>query len=370
MSLRVNITGSIAGFQSVLNQARASAQNFARQMRVTSTGSMAALGNITRMGLGALGVGGFAAAINSVKNYASNLTNLSSRTGASIEDLQRMGRAMRDNGAELEDLIKFWEKLTLARSAALKNPEGKEAKALGRLGVDAEALRTQSNVELSRTIAAKFQGDVNVEGVVATLAEAGIKGTGKLVAAFRAGLDQMYQDTNVMTEAQAEVLAELGNQWNDVLNEITVLNAGWLTSFVGWWKKMIDEIAGTFTGLWVGITRLFGGSSLKESFDAGLEAARQSYADFAEERENKEIEREERAKARRAAAGLTFTDLESSDAANAMKATKPGLFNASDLSKVGFYTSSALQSNPNLIVEREQLQVLRRIEEKMTGPLF
>lgn len=183
--------------------------------------------------------------------FADRMVDLSERTATSVEVLQRLEIAARNNGTELEKLILFWEKLDVAREKALKKPGGDESKAFTRLGVSGADLASQSAQDITRKISLQFQNSSNIEQLVAPLRAIGGKGAGAIINLLRKGLDQGYQDVAVMTDMTAEKLKELKDKFRSFGQELLATIAPILEKIldilrVGWvgLKPMLPEIGG------------------------------------------------------------------------------------------------------------------------------
>jgi len=197
-----------SGWQQGLIRAEIATKRFARSMG----GRFAAL----------FSVGALTLAVRRTAEYGAQLTKLSGQTGASVESLQRMDRALKDSGASLEDLTTAWVHMNVAREKALAKPQGEEASAFQRLGVSRGDLATQTAEQITRKIVLTFQNTTNVEALLAPFRQVAGRGAAALVHAFRDGLDQMYQDIEVMSDEEAQMLDELQNSWDSMWQTLQV----------------------------------------------------------------------------------------------------------------------------------------------------
>jgi hypothetical protein len=329
---------------------------------------------------GLIGAAAIEQTIRKTAEYAGKLVDLSTQTGVSIEALQRFDRAAKENGTSLESMIGLWDKLNTARAAALKDKGGTAAKAFGALGVSEKQLQSGSAEEITKTIAVAFQNSTNVESLVAPLRAVGGRGATEMVALFRAGLDQIYQDISVMTAAQAHELDELDDKFATLGQTISI---GVAPALVG----LID----LFTGLQNIWTKLFAGfvgmgdmvrngkvGSIKDigsGFASGWNVA------------SEDIANEQAAQAKRIADKIKnnmnakVLDFEAFDVEDkkplkdkkekeARAASASRLFEPGEMAKAGLFTGSSLLLNPTLIVERDQLDVLRKIEANTHRGVF
>lgn len=199
--------------------------------------------------------------------FAKRMTDLAGRTGVSVEALQRLDRAARDNGSTLEDLIQFWDRLNRSRSAALKDPSKREGMAFGALGISQNQLATQSADDLTRSIALKLRSANNVEELTAPLMAVGGRGVTNLVTLFRAGLDQMYQDVTVMSADTADQLKELADQFENLGHDIMAGLSPVLTAVADFIRKVIYGGRAIFTGLLTGAGEIFRGGGIKKAME-------------------------------------------------------------------------------------------------------
>lgn len=197
-----------AQFQRGLNAAKQAIAGFAGSVKTQLAGAFS---------IGAMGYG-----IKVVLEYAGALTDLSARTGVSVEALQRFDHAVRNNGSSLETLVGFWEQLALARQKALNDPKGADAKAFGRLGITPGQIASASPQEITKQITAAFKTTVNVDEIVGPLKEIGGRSATELIAAFKSGMDEGLENLSVMSDEQADALDDLGEQWTNLTRELTV----------------------------------------------------------------------------------------------------------------------------------------------------
>lgn len=206
--------------------------------------------NIGNRLAGAFSLGSMAQFARKIVDTASRLQDMADRTDVSVEELQRLDRATKENGTSLEALISFWEKLRVAREKALRDPSGAESSAFSRLGISRETLASKANsAELTRQIATTFQNSGNIEQLGAPLRAIGVKGVGELVGVFRAGLDAMYQDVVVMSTETVAQLDELGDRWSAFTTDLTASSAPIFTMWLGFAEKMQRVYGAIFSGV-------------------------------------------------------------------------------------------------------------------------
>ena len=300
--------------------------------------------------------------------YAGRLTDMAARTGVSVEALQRFDKAARENGTTLDSLIGFWERLGTARANALKDPKSSDAKAFERLGVTQQDLKTQNAESITRKIAEQFQNTTNVEEIIAPLREIGGRGVGEIVALFRAGLDQQYQDMQVMTGEQAAQLDELDDKWSTLTQTLAVLASGpliWLIDrfrdMQGFFEKLTGGIQGVFAEAVKGDDGTGFVEQMTKGFKTGWKVASDDIANTTAEETKERSEKVKRS--------LNFSPLDLTDvmpaAAKKKQMEKPAGLQVDSLAKIGGFTASTMLFNPALNVAVDQLKELKEINRKM-----
>ena len=211
MALRVMAVLGLdgTGFQQGLSRADTAVRRFSRSVNATLGSRFAALFSV--------GAAGYA--IRQTIEYADRLNDLSARTGITVEKLQKFERATEDNGSSLEELIGFFERLDVARRRALENPTGMQAISMARLGISGKEL-TQSAPEIAAQIGLKLKAAGNFEPFIADLVAVGSRGSTRLVAALKAGLDEGYSDLSVMSTETASQLSEVKDKFGALRQEI------------------------------------------------------------------------------------------------------------------------------------------------------
>ncbi|MEK7781488.1 MAG: hypothetical protein AAB370_08320, partial [Verrucomicrobiota bacterium] len=83
--------------------------------------------------------------------------------------------------------------------------------------------------------------------------EIGGRGAGQMIALFRAGLDQQYQDLQVMTGAQADVLDEAEDKWSSLWQTIKIFTAHGLVNLIDglrWLQAQAEMTVEGFASAW------------------------------------------------------------------------------------------------------------------------
>ncbi len=170
--------------------------------------------------IGAVGI-----AIHKTIEYATRITDLAGRTGKSVESLQRFDRWTKNNATSLEQLIRFWEKLEVARAKALGGNQASQ-QAFAKFGITTAQLKTTGSDELTKIISQAYSKAANTDALVAPLKEIGGRGAMALAAAFREGFTDEYEKMRVMNAEEADTLKELSDKWNDLNQALKILVAG------------------------------------------------------------------------------------------------------------------------------------------------
>lgn len=192
LKARISLDGS--GFQTGLNSVRTGIQNVKNYIAATfTTGAIASLSRATIA-------------------WASNLRDVSDALGVNVEWLQRMAAGAQLTGGKLEDLEKFLAEMNKTREDALKNPTGKNAAALGRLGFSGGDISGLSTQAFFDRIVQQFANGATAQ-LSNDVQEVGGKSARNLLAAFA---NQFASDTPILSE-------ELVNQLDDIGDSFTAL---------------------------------------------------------------------------------------------------------------------------------------------------
>lgn len=348
--LKVKIGGDTSGWE----LATAKVRGEARRM-VADLGS--SVGNRIA---GFFAAGSLAYTIHKTAEYAGQLTDLSARTGVSVEALQRLDKAAQENGTSLDALVGLWERVGSAREDALRKPTGDAAKAFGALGVSQGDLQSKSPDEIVRKIADAFQNSANVEQLIAPLRDIGGRGAGQMIALFRAGLDQQYQDMQVMTGEQADLLDELDDKWSTLGKTISIFVAPWLIKLIEglqWFGNQCQQVVGGIRSAWDWLVGNQGKGGNDVVADAkGLWAAFQkgvvsTEADQKDAADRAAVARTERVKSRLQFGQTDYSNI-TPDAVK-QAAFKIGEMQLDDLSKAGLFAGGAGMGMMNNFPERQ-----------------
>lgn len=295
--LKVKVGGDTSGWELAAARVRGEARQMASALASNIGGRMAGL----------FTVGAIEQTIRKTAEYAGQLTDMSARTGVAVETLQRLDRAARENGTSLDALVGLWERVGSAREDALKDKKGSAAKAFGALGVSQGTLSSGSPDEIVRKIAEAFQNSANVEQLISPLRDIGGRGAGQMIALFRAGLDQQYQDMQVMTGAQADLLDELDDRWSTLGQRISVGVTPaviWLIKVFGWLQDQFEQTVEGFASMFRYLKSIVGNGKndpigdAKGAWDAFTKGVHEASSEIDDRNEAEDVARAERVKNR------------------------------------------------------------------------
>jgi len=278
-------------------------------------------------------------AIKKTIEYASTLTDLSGRTGVSVENLQRLDAATKAHGTSLDALVGLWERIGTAREKALRNPGGQDAQAFKKLGVNSDELKTGSADELVRQMAKSFQDSTNVTELIAPLRELGGRAAGEMIDLLRAGYDQQYRDLQVMTGEEADVLKELEEKAALLQRRIMSGVSPALIWLIDVFRWVQDKLVSIFTWWKVGADATDKGATPEQARAAASDAYRQSEAENKAEAEQEAKERKERVKRRLEFGKVDLSDIHPTQKKEHLTAIKE--IQLDELSKAGLFAGGA-----------------------------
>jgi hypothetical protein len=143
-------------------------------------------GNLKRMAVGAFGVYGIEEAIRKTVEYADKMADSARRLGVGVEALQELGFAARQNGADIENLTTFIEKLNSARI------DPKKLGSFGKLGIGQGDLQNLPAEDIITKLSANLRNRSSQE-VIGPLRDIGGRGAGALLPMLKEDLDAVRQ---------------------------------------------------------------------------------------------------------------------------------------------------------------------------------
>ena len=363
--LKVKVGGDTSGFELAMSKVRGQARAMAKDIGSGVANRIAGLFTL----------GAIEQTIRKTVEYAGQLTDLSARSGVAVESLQRLDKAARENGTSLDSLVGMWERVGSAREDALRDSKGGAAQAFGKFGVGRCDLQTKSPDEIVRKMAAALQNSTNVAELIAPLREIGGRGAGQMIAFFRAGMDQQYQDMQVMSGAQAQILDEMDDKWSTLQQRISIGVAPALVGLIDAFTWVQDKITSFFSGIRGAINMGINGNR-KEGFWADIAKGLESGVRLSEKDNKEASETEKKARDKKVRDALAFGKVDFRDIADKQGVDKKEKFSIhetalDDLSKAGLFAGGAGGGAINNYPER-QLQATEKLvtEAKRTNDLL
>lgn len=255
-----------SGFQIGMKRAESATKAFSNQIK----------GEFAK----AFGYGAIIAYSKKIIDFADNITDLSDRLGVSTKALQEWGYAAKKNGSSLDEVVRFFEALAVAREKALGGDQG-SINSFARLGVSEAALAGSRIEDIGKII-----GDTVKKGdqqqFTAALKEVGGRGATELVAAFKSGLGDLFTDAPIISP---EVLVQLKMMKTEAQAFADVF-AGPVAKAVVWVGKRINDIVDAVRvivgGIAAYIGTAFGGGSIEDARKAMGQVGDQVLKDRAE----------------------------------------------------------------------------------------
>jgi hypothetical protein len=147
--------------------------------------------------------------------FGGNMADLSARTGVSATALQTWSYALKQNGGDINDAVKYFEKLAVSRREALEGDDKKLA-SFAKLGVSKEMLQTGRLEDIGAQIGKSFEGGADPQQFMAELRDVGGRSAGELVAMFSQGFGQIAAEAQglgvVMSEQTVAALDTIGDR--------------------------------------------------------------------------------------------------------------------------------------------------------------
>lgn len=255
-----------------LNSSRFGAALSAAEMRAAQAGGKIAssLGSSVAGKLaGIASVAGIGEAVRRTVEYGGKVQDLSDRLGISTDAVQSWDYALRQSGSSIDQAVGFFEKLSMARKAALSGDD-KMVESFRRLGVTVGDLKSKRVEDLAGSIAKTFQAG-DAQALIADLREVGGRGAGEMAAAFKSGLADMVAEAKsaglIISEEVIGSLDAAGDRMSRLGMEFTASLAPAIAWFAGAletaWRRSSEAITRIVTTLRTG------------SVSAGTEAAQE-----------------------------------------------------------------------------------------------
>jgi hypothetical protein len=186
------------------------------------------------------GVAAIEQATHKTIEYGAHIYDLSRRLNVSAEDLQKWDYALTQNGSSLEAGAGFFEKLGIARKKALEGGE-EQIGYFKELGITLEDLKSKNLQGIAVKIAEAIkEGDP--QKLIAALRGVGGKAAGELVAAFKAGLPELFEEAEKLgLIIKDDVTVQLKEAEDEIKNMAKAMRAD-LAPAVGFVVKHISEM--------------------------------------------------------------------------------------------------------------------------------
>lgn len=239
MSMNVTIGGNATGFFTVMNKAKAEARTFAASIGGTMFGGLQ--GQLAAL----VSVGAITQLTRQTIAFAGSMRDLADTIGVNVEWLQKMRMTAVKAGSSENDLVRFMYESNNSRSAAVKDPNGKEAMALQRLGFSQGEISNLPVQDFMEKIFAAFKNGSSAQ-VENDVREIGGKAAFQLMAAFQAGIDE---NADVMSENLVDALDEIGDMFDELSTSLMVTFAPAIVMVGDAIKETVDQISVAQRGL-------------------------------------------------------------------------------------------------------------------------
>ncbi len=203
--------------------------------------------------IGAFGVYSIHQALEKTVESAEELVTASKRLDVTIEQLQVLRQAAKENGVEFGKLETAFEKIDVAREKALGGgAEGKKAlAAFAGLGVDKNALQTQTAAQLLMGPMHEKAGFTSAENMAGPMKEIFAKGFGELTPILKANFDELavkMKHLGSILDAETAVSIKHVKDEFDLLANIAVAQLGpALVQLTYWMLQQAQAVRGAMT---------------------------------------------------------------------------------------------------------------------------
>ncbi len=210
-------------------------------------------------------------AVKGTVEWASKLRDVADTLGVNVEWLQKMQNGAKLVGGDIEDIGKFIGEMNKSREDALANPQGKNAKAFGRLGISGGDISGLSSQAFFDKLIGAFKGGATTQAVN-DIQEVGGKSARNLIAAFA---NQFQSDAPILAESMVDQLDDIGDDFTSLSQKMTVGLAPAILligKVIDWLINKIKQIGAFFGGMSANFTGI-DDDALSKMFDAGGQAA-------------------------------------------------------------------------------------------------
>ncbi len=210
-----------------------------------------AVTELKNIALAAFGIYGVEAAIHGTIEAAEKLIDTSRRIGVGIEALQEFGFAARENGADIEELTKFIEKLNTARI------DPKKWGSFGKLGISESDIHTLGADALIMKLHENVR-DRSSQEIIGPLRDIGGKSAGVMIPMLKDDMEELRHEAHalgqIMKTEDAVMLKFLADEMKVLSQVITVSLApaiAFVMDTIMYWVNKVKSIS-TFAGSFIG----------------------------------------------------------------------------------------------------------------------
>jgi hypothetical protein len=266
LSLKAILGLDGSGFQLGIKQAQSAANKFSKTLDSEFGSRLKTL----------LGAAAVEEAARHTLDFAGHVNDLSLRLGISTDAVQQWDNALKQSGSSIETAASFFDKLAIAREKALGG-DGKTMGAFKKLGVSQSDLQSKRVEDIGLQIGeAVKNGDP--QAMISSLREVGGKGAGELIAAFKAGLKDMFDSTPLISAEDIVELDSIGDKFT-VLGKTIMAAMAPVLAFINRrltdMKALLDIMFGSGAAA---LGALAGGSSFKDAIQAGRDASNAAFS--------------------------------------------------------------------------------------------
>lgn len=240
--------------------------------RLRRIGSSTAKG-LSRSFASVVGISALGVALDGIASKFDRVGKLAKRFAVPVEDLQRIGFAAEQSGADLETVANAMNRFTRSLADATVGSKRK-VQALEELGLSLDALLRMSPAEQFYTFADAVAGAEDEGRAFALTLELMGRGGAELLPALKEGSDglrELGKALDVVGEADVRAIERLNDTLNKLKTNFAAGAGSWLGSFVNWFQDLAASAAEA--NLWIGemVANLKRGESLSSSFLAADE---------------------------------------------------------------------------------------------------
>lgn len=308
---------------------------------------------------------GLIAATKQVVDYGGRIADMSKRVEVGTDAIQEFEHAARLSGASLEDVGAAFRGLARARNDALDGDDGKLT-AFSNFGLDKAALQAQSLEQIFRRIAQTFgTTDFGADELALIMEVLGRSGD-SLLPAFKNGFMEAADEARnlglVINGEVIDALDKAGDEWETLVKRMREPFAEFLsfaTKGVTALADGIEFLLGVPIAFWQGFVQTEG--NLKEKFKGAVDFQK-AFMDNMNDRFTAPENGVDPAREQRVAARVEEEKKIQREAKTMIARERSIPFFTDSIQQIGGLSSGAGFGDPRVGLERDQLEVLKRIE--------